>query len=370
MDATTTYTVSFDSAGGSSVASQTVRKNSKASQPATPTRSGYSFAGWYSGSTKYDFSTPVTSNLKLTAHWAQNTVYRTVSFDSAGGSAVAAQRVADGSKARQPVNPTRSGYMFQGWYSGNVKWDFTTAVRSDLKLTARWSKNPPQVTYRTVSFDSTGGSSVASQKVADGAKASQPTPPTRSGYSFAGWYNGSTRYDFTTPVKSDLRLTARWTKNSTTTPPAQQVPVYRVYNRNSGLHHYTTNKAENDMLVRLGWRDENHGRSSFITVSKDTPGARPVYREYNRRSGNHNWTLNKAEHDMLVRLGWRNEGVAWYTSPKGQNVYRLYNPKPYHKPRNGRGNGGGEHVYTTSYGEYLAVIRAGWRGEGIAWQSL
>ncbi|WP_133124937.1 hypothetical protein [Bifidobacterium margollesii] len=51
-------------------------------------------------------------------------------------------------------------------------------------------------------------------------------------------------------------------------------------------------------------------------------------------------------------------------------VYRLYNPKRYHKMRDGRGNGGGEHVYTTSYGEYLAVIRAGWRGEGVAWRSL
>ncbi|PLS30278.1 internalin [Bifidobacterium margollesii] len=91
-----------------------------------------------------------------------------------------------------------------------------------------------------------------------------------------------------------------------------------------------------------------------------------VYREYNRRSGNHNWTLNKAEHDMLVRLGWKNEGVAWYTSPTGANVYRLYNPRPYHKPKHGRGNGGGEHVYTTSYGEYVSVIRAGWRGEGVA----
>ncbi|WP_165776732.1 Ig-like domain-containing protein [Bifidobacterium simiarum] len=151
---------------------------------------------------------------------------------------------------------------------------------------------------------------------------------------------------------------------------AKQVPVYRVYNRNSGLHHYTINKAENDMLVRLGWRDENRGGSAFITVSKDTPGAKPVYREYNRRSGNHNWTLNKKEHDMLVRLGWKDEGIAWYTSPTGRDVYRLYNPKPYHKPKNGRGNGGGEHVYTTSYAEYRAVVAAGWRGEGVAWKSL
>ncbi|PJM74801.1 InlB B-repeat-containing protein [Bifidobacterium simiarum] len=137
LDANTSYMVSFDSAGGTAVASQTVRKNSKASQPATPTRSGYSFAGWFNGSTKYDFNTPVTSNLKLTARWAQNTVYRTVSFDSAGGTAVASQKVADGSKASQPAPPTRSGYTFQGWYYGNAKWDFNTAVRSDLRLTAR-----------------------------------------------------------------------------------------------------------------------------------------------------------------------------------------------------------------------------------------
>ncbi|PJM74402.1 InlB B-repeat-containing protein [Bifidobacterium simiarum] len=232
-------------------------------------------------------------------------------------------------------------------------------------------------TTYTVSFDSAGGSTVASQTVRKNAKATQPANPTRSGYSFAGWYSGSAKWDFSKPVTGNLTLTAKWTRNATPSKPtdpskpsSKKVPVYRVYNRNSGLHHYTTSKAENDMLVRLGWRDENHGKSSFITVSKDTPGARPVYREYNRRSGNHNWTLNKAEHDMLVRLGWKDEGIAWYTSPTGQNVYRLYNPKPYHKPKNGRGNGGGEHVYTTSYAEYLAVIRAGWRGEGVAWKSL
>ncbi|MBT1166499.1 hypothetical protein [Bifidobacterium simiarum] len=71
-----------------------------------------------------------------------------------------------------------------------------------------------------------------------------------------------------------------------------------------------------------------------------------------------NYTTNKAEHDMLVRLGWKGEGVAWYAPASGKNVYRLYN-------RNS-----GEHVYTMSYGEYVAVQRAGWRGEGVAWKSL
>ncbi|PLS31767.1 internalin [Bifidobacterium margollesii] len=131
-----------------------------------------------------------------------------------------------------------------------------------------------------------------------------------------------------------------------------KVPVYRVYNRRSGLHHYTTSAAEKNMLVGKGWRYEG------VSFNAARIGS-PVYREYNRRTGNHNWTMNAAEHNMLVRLGWKNENTAWTVNPNaGTKVYRLYN-------RNS-----GEHVYTTSYGEYVAVQRAGWRGEGIAWKSL
>ncbi|MBT1167165.1 InlB B-repeat-containing protein [Bifidobacterium simiarum] len=370
----TTYTVAFNSNGGSAVAAQSVNSGAKVKQPANPTRAGYTFAGWYYGNAKWDFNRAVTGNITLTAQWTKNAVpvtYRTVAFNSNGGSAVASQKVANGQKATQPANPTRAGYTFAGWYNGKTKYDFNKPVTANLTLTAQWTKNAVPVTYRTVAFNSNGGSAVASQKVANGAKVAQPKNPTRSGYTFAGWYYGNAKWDFNRGVTANITLTAKWTKNAEPSKPSvKQVPVYRVYNRNSGLHHYTINKAENDMLVRLGWRDENRGGSAFVTVSKDTPGAKPVYREYNRRSGNHNWTLNKKEHDMLVRLGWKDEGIAWYTSPTGRDVYRLYNPKPYHKPKNGRGNGGGEHVYTTSYAEYRAVVAAGWRGEGVAWKSL
>lgn len=145
-------------------------------------------------------------------------------------------------------------------------------------------------------------------------------------------------------------------------------PVYRVYNRNSGLHHYTTSFAEVINAVSAGWRYEG---VSFHAAAWGARGSVPVFREYNPNNGNHNWTMNRAEHNMLIRAGWRSEKTAWYVDPHAPTkVYRLYNPKRYHKMRDGRGNGGGEHVYTTSYGEYLAVIRAGWRGEGVAWRSL
>ena len=145
-DATQSVRMSFDSQGGSTVPSQDVRIGQKATQPANPTRSGYTFLGWYTaktGGSKYDFSRGVTSDVTLYAHWDVRTY--TVSFDANGGSSVSAQKVKHGSKASQPANPTRSGYAFQGWYTaktGGSKYDFSRAVTSDVTLYAHWTANP------------------------------------------------------------------------------------------------------------------------------------------------------------------------------------------------------------------------------------
>ncbi|MBR6276397.1 MAG: InlB B-repeat-containing protein [Prevotella sp.] len=78
------YTVTFDSNGGSAVDAQTVFHGEKASEPADPTREGYTFGGWKNGDADYDFSAAVTSNLNLTAEWTPITY--TVQFDNNGGS--------------------------------------------------------------------------------------------------------------------------------------------------------------------------------------------------------------------------------------------------------------------------------------------
>lgn len=132
-----------------------------------------------------------------------------------------------------------------------------------------------------------------------------------------------------------------------------QCPVYRVYNPNSGLHHYTMDQNEREHLINIGWNDE--GDEFCVGISSGTP----VYREYNPNDGTHNWTSSKGEHDYVVKAGWNDEGIGWYI-PSGatKNVYRLYNPNS------------GEHVYTMSKGEYDAVVKAGWRGEGVGWKSV
>ena len=69
----------------------------------------------------------------------------------------------------------------------------------------------------TVTFDSQGGSEVASQTVTVGTAAARPDDPARSGYSFQGWYtaaDGENAWDFADPVQTDMILYARWSQNS------------------------------------------------------------------------------------------------------------------------------------------------------------
>lgn len=71
----TTYTVSFDSQGGSAVSSQRISKNETASKPEDPSREGYVFAGWYTEAecmNAYDFSSKVTKNITLYAKWTED----------------------------------------------------------------------------------------------------------------------------------------------------------------------------------------------------------------------------------------------------------------------------------------------------------
>ena len=144
---------------------------------------------------------------------------RTVTFESNGGSVVAAVKVADGKAVAKPADPKRAGYTFAGWFSDRAltkAYDFGSAVKADVTLYAKWTKNPaPQPKVYTVAFDANGGSAVASQKVADGKAAAKPADPSRAGYTFAGWFSDQAltkAYDFGSAVKADTTLYAKWTQ--------------------------------------------------------------------------------------------------------------------------------------------------------------
>ena len=148
---TEVYTVTFDSYGGTPVPpAQEVEYGLTATKPADPTLKGYTFAFWYLGedeqnATAYDFNTPVTENITLTAKWNINKY--TVAFNTDGGTPVPpAQEVEYGLTATEPAAPEKTGYTFDGWYLGDEKYDFSAAVEQNITLTAKWEKK----TYKVV----------------------------------------------------------------------------------------------------------------------------------------------------------------------------------------------------------------------------
>ena len=132
-----------------------------------------------------------------------------------------------GNRVDKPSNPKRSGYSFKGWYTqsaGGSKFDFDTEITKDITLYAQWSKknsdgsgggtSTPPVEIYTVTFESNGGSEVASQTVKKGMTATEPEAPLRGGYRFQGWYADSALtepYNFSAPVNRDFTLYAGWT---------------------------------------------------------------------------------------------------------------------------------------------------------------
>ncbi len=106
------YTVTFQSEGGSEVASQ-IRANTPADQPADPTKEGYTFIGWYNGESEWNFETPVTADLTLTAKWQVNQYTITFKPENGGQDIVIKQDY--GTAITAPANPTKTGYTFAGW---------------------------------------------------------------------------------------------------------------------------------------------------------------------------------------------------------------------------------------------------------------
>lgn len=217
------YTVTFDTQGGTPVASQTVTENGTVTRPSDPTRDGYTFKGWTLDGQPYDFGTPVTGNLTLTAVWEENTppapVMHKVTVKPNNGSNPTVYEVEDGQPFTQPADPTRDGYTFNGWTLDGEPYDFSQPVTGDITLEAQWEKSetPAPVTH-TVKFRTNGGSSIPMQTVEDGRTVGRPTDPTRPGHTFAGWLLDGRPYDFSTPVTGDIILDAAWEETPASDP--------------------------------------------------------------------------------------------------------------------------------------------------------
>ena len=205
---TKTYTVIFNTNGGTIVAEQKVTKNQKATKPLNPTKTGYTFVEWKLDNQTYNFNTPVTKDLILIAEWKKKTESEdgdliTVRFDTDGGSTISRQIIEKGKKATKPKDPIKKDYKFVEWQLDDKTFDFDTELEENTTLKAKWEKEGEKV---TVTFNSDGGSNVASQSIEKGKKVTKPKDPTKNGYTFNGWTLNGASYNFNNTVDKDITL--------------------------------------------------------------------------------------------------------------------------------------------------------------------
>lgn len=133
----------------------------------------------------------------------------TVSFESNGGSKIETTEIVCGRTVKRPTDPTKEGFEFDGWIFDGDPFDFATEIYKNAVLVARWKADEDTETV-TVSFDTDGGTAVLPVEVAKGETMHEPNEPTKTNWTFTGWYLGDEKFDFNRPIDADMTLKAGW----------------------------------------------------------------------------------------------------------------------------------------------------------------
>ena len=231
-------------------------KNSKFTELVPePTKENYTFAGWYNGNEKFDFTTVPTGDVTLTAKWTANDYY--VSFVTEHGKAPASQNVPYNETADDPGKLTEEGYTFIGWYTDETytkEFDFTKPITSNTTVYAKWTAKDYEV-----SFVTEHGKTPTSQNVKYNGTVGNPGKLTEEGYTFIGWYTDDTydtEFDFTQPIKSNTKVYAKWEKNAPVLPDTYALNVSGAFVYVNGVDVTasagdTSLPLEKDASVRL-----------------------------------------------------------------------------------------------------------------------
>ena len=259
-------------------------KNSKFTELVPePTKENYTFAGWYNGNKKFDFTTVPTGDVTLTAKWTANDYY--VSFVTEHGDPPTSQNVKYNGTANDPGKLSEDGYTFIGWYTDDTydtEFDFTQPITGNTTVYAKWTANDYEV-----SFITEHGKTPTSQNVPYNEPAKDPGTLTEEGYTFIGWYadkDHNTKFDFTKPIKRNTTVYAKWTANDYEvsfvtehgkTPTSQNVK----YNGTA------TNPGEltEDGYTFIGWYADDTYSTKF-DFTKPITGDTKVYAKWEKNT--------------------------------------------------------------------------------------
>jgi uncharacterized repeat protein (TIGR02543 family) len=324
------YTITFKSEGGSAVKPITADSGAAVSRPADPTRPGYTFSGWFSaasGGTLYPWPYTLTKNVTMYAHWSNPLIEKyTITFDSQGGSAVKPVTAAVRTQVAEPSEPTKSGYIFEGWFSaasGGTLYPWPYTLMEDVTMYARW-----EAFAHFVVFNADGGiPKTQTRKVESGASVGgdMPANPTRTNYDFGGWWTGQSGdgsvFTADTTVTANIVVWAKWVSIACTI----------TFNGNGGTPETQTRIVESGSAVGTGnmptnptrtgcafggWYTEAAGGGTIFTADTEVTADITVYANWNRDPA---FIVLDFEPEISSGQGWTFAGTV-YTISSGANV--------------------------------------------------
>lgn len=201
-----TYTVSFNTDGGTIMESVEVNKGEILENIEPPTKEGYLFVNWLKDGVEYQKNTPIKDDFTLTANWVEApevSNYYQVTFIS--GNNVAKVSVKENEVVTPPEATPLENHNFVGWFSGEEEFDFETKITKNISLTAKYELSLVTVTYKLE-----GGIGLSIETIPKGTTLTIPSTPFKPGYKFLKWTLNGEQFSFDTPVKEDIMLTAVW----------------------------------------------------------------------------------------------------------------------------------------------------------------
>lgn len=200
-----TFVVNFNSDGGTTIPNQIIEKGNKIQKPNDPSKEGYIFKGWLLNSVDYNFDLIVEMNLELKAKWEKIEEKNNKPVSNVSGN-----NSSNNNNSNTNNNGSNSSINNNDSNSNTNNSDNNNSNNNNNNNNNDTLQSPSVIKNYTVTFNSTGGSSVASQTVEEGKKVIQPNNPTRSGYTFIGWTLDGSDYDFNSVIKKNITLIAKW----------------------------------------------------------------------------------------------------------------------------------------------------------------
>lgn len=299
VSAYTCPVVTFNANGGSvGTASKKVFINTPYGTLPAPTRTGYSFAGWYTAASggslvKEDTNVSITSNQTLYAHWTPYTY--TVSYNANGGTGAPGNQTKthDQSLTLSSVKPTKDGYTFQGWSTsstGSVQYNPGSAYTGNANLTLYAVWNP--VKY-PIYFNANGGTGAPGTQYQTHFEylTLSSVVPKKDGYTFKGWsttLNGSVAYQPGGQFGENRSVTlyAVWSESSYSVwldPNGGSIQTFSVTVTHNSLYGALPKPVRVDYTF-TGWYTAKEGGTrvtSETVVSSTVPHT--LYAHWNRQ---------------------------------------------------------------------------------------